>query len=107
MFLITGHRPTPRLILDELGFAQDMLSQRHAFPRPARDKFRITPHECLHCPLHAGQVGAETAPPVLHQFFAKDSPASAYFPTDMHPSIIGAGQLNDSVRDGKRCDLTA
>lgn len=34
-------------------------------------------------------------------------PATAYFPPDMHRSIIGADELNDCVRDGNRCDLIA
>ena len=34
-------------------------------------------------------------------------PAMAYFPTDMHRSIIGADELNDRVRNGIGCDLIA
>ena len=33
--------------------------------------------------------------------------ASAYFPTEMHRSIIGADGLNDCVRNENRCDPVA
>ena len=77
----------------------------------------ITPHDSssLRSESHTGHgrrfLAAEFA--LEHLAFPiqkipiSDSPASAYFPTDMHRSIIGAELLNGSVRDGKRCGQLA